>query len=481
MRGLIDSSRLFEPVGAEAAKFAAKKLHGVLAEQSSYKQGQYTEALKQAFLETDRRFFAENEGDPSGCTAVAALLVAGPQQADAPGGKRNRQIIVANAGDSRSVLGLKGEAKPLSFDHKPGNKEENARIVSAGGFVEFGRVNGNLALSRAIGDVEFKRNASLSPETQIVTADPEIITHDITGEEEFLILACDGIWDCLSNQQVVDFVRREIAKGTDLDKVCENIFERCLAPDSEIGGVGCDNMTFCIVALLNGRSKEEWYSWVKERVEGKVGWDTPEDIAPVFQPRPPGASAGGVGRMNPQGLLQHLLPGGVGGFGTEDTEMLRNGDDDSAEGDKGTPMRGLRLNAGGLAAALGGGRIVLRPGEPDEKGESTYEAHVVDEDDDSQDDEDEDDGEAFANKLRAAEGQTANANSSADERPGLTHQPEIVESPKSQPSSAATANSSSHDNSAAARQTGSSAAVDVRPSSEGTGADVQHANTNASR
>lgn len=58
--------------------------------------------------------------------------------------------------------------------------------------MEFGRVNGNLALSRALGDFEFKQNFSLQPEKQIVTADPDIITHKLDGEEEFLVLACDG-------------------------------------------------------------------------------------------------------------------------------------------------------------------------------------------------------------------------------------------------------------------------------------------------
>jgi protein phosphatase 2C family protein 2/3 len=54
----------------------------------------------------------------------------------------HRLIYQANAGDSRSVLGYKGEAKPLSFDHKPTNTLETERIKNAGGFVEFGRVNG---------------------------------------------------------------------------------------------------------------------------------------------------------------------------------------------------------------------------------------------------------------------------------------------------------------------------------------------------
>jgi hypothetical protein len=69
---------------------------------------------------------------------------------------------------------------------------EKARITAAGGFVDFGRVNGNLALSRAIGDFEFKKSAGLSPEQQIVTAYPDVVVHDISDDDEFLVVACDG-------------------------------------------------------------------------------------------------------------------------------------------------------------------------------------------------------------------------------------------------------------------------------------------------
>lgn len=71
---------------------------------------------------------------------------------------------------------------------------EKARIVAAGGFVDFGRVNGNLALSRAIGDFEFKKSADLPPEQQIVTAFPDVTVHDITADDEFLVVACDGMY-----------------------------------------------------------------------------------------------------------------------------------------------------------------------------------------------------------------------------------------------------------------------------------------------
>jgi len=70
---------------------------------------------------------------------------------------------------------------------------EKNRITAAGGFVDFGRVNGNLALSRAIGDFEFKKSAELPPEEQIVTAFPDVDVHDLTDDDEFLVLACDGM------------------------------------------------------------------------------------------------------------------------------------------------------------------------------------------------------------------------------------------------------------------------------------------------
>ena len=53
-------------------------------------------------------------------------------------------------------------------------------------------MNGNLALSRAIGDFEFKKSAELPPESQIVTAYPDVLEHDITDDDEFLVVACDG-------------------------------------------------------------------------------------------------------------------------------------------------------------------------------------------------------------------------------------------------------------------------------------------------
>ncbi|KAJ9494278.1 Protein phosphatase 2C 2 [Exophiala xenobiotica] len=241
--------------GEKVAQFAGENIHKIVAKQDAFSKGDMEQALKDGFLATDRAILNDSryEDEVSGCTASVGVI-------------SRDKIWVANAGDSRTVLGVKGRAKPLSFDHKPQNEGEKARISAAGGFVDFGRVNGNLALSRAIGDFEFKKSADLSPEQQIVTAFPDVITHEISSDDEFLIIACDGIWDCQSSQAVVEFVRRGIAAKQELHLICENMMDNCLASNSETGGVGCDNMTMIVIGLLNGKTKEEWYEMIAKRV-----------------------------------------------------------------------------------------------------------------------------------------------------------------------------------------------------------------------
>jgi len=255
------------------AKYAGEHVHKRLVADEAYQRKDYSRALKNAFLGTDEDMRANPEvmRDTSGCTAVAALVT--------PEGK----VYVANAGDSRSVISVKGEAKALSFDHKPHNDTERTRIVNAGGYIEYGRVNGNLALARALGDFEYKKNKSLGPEAQVITCDPEITEHQITDEDEFLVIACDGIWDCLSSQQVVDVVRLLVSQGKKLPEICEEMCELCLAPDTNGGaGIGCDNMTVLIVAILHGRTLDEWYNWVTDRVQNKYGYPTPDQLPQLY-------------------------------------------------------------------------------------------------------------------------------------------------------------------------------------------------------
>ncbi|XP_022852875.1 probable protein phosphatase 2C 60 [Olea europaea var. sylvestris] len=172
-------------------------------------------------------------GPTSGSTACVAII-------------RDNQLVIANAGDSRCVISRKGQAHNLSRDHKPDLEVERERILKAGGFIQAGRVNGSLNLARAIGDVEFKQNKFLPADKQIVTANPDINVVELCGDDEFLVLACDGIWDCLSNQQLVDFIRDQLKSENKLSVVCEKVLDRCLAPSTAVG-LGCDNMTMILV------------------------------------------------------------------------------------------------------------------------------------------------------------------------------------------------------------------------------------------
>ena len=99
----------------------------------------------------------------AGATAIVAVIV-------------GKTLTVANAGDSRAVLCRFGDAFPLSFDHKPQSEIERGRIQKAGGFVnQVGRVNGNLNLSRSIGDLKYKQVEGIKKAEQMITAEPDIL------------------------------------------------------------------------------------------------------------------------------------------------------------------------------------------------------------------------------------------------------------------------------------------------------------------
>ncbi len=197
--------------------------------------------------------------DDNGSTAVMAIVT-----------KENR-LYVASAGDSRCILSNMGNSIPMSFDHKPEYPDEEARIHSAGGFVADGRVLGRLATSRSFGDFDFKTQKNKSLADQIITAKPDIYERDLEPGDEFFILASDGIWDVLTSQNAVDFVTSHVASGMLLSSIAERLLDRCVATNPEMynmtggGGAGCDNLTVIIVAILNGKSLQEWSSVIKQR------------------------------------------------------------------------------------------------------------------------------------------------------------------------------------------------------------------------
>ena len=88
-------------------------------------------------------------------------------------------------------------------------------------------------LSRSLGDLEYKQNKNLAPEEQMITANPEIKVENLTEDCDFIILACDVIWDCLTNQQICDIVSDRLKKEptVKLSKIIEDILDSILATD----------------------------------------------------------------------------------------------------------------------------------------------------------------------------------------------------------------------------------------------------------
>jgi protein phosphatase 1G len=145
------------------------------------------------------------------------------------------------------VVCRKGVALEMSFDHKPEDDVERERITKAGGRVTLdGRVNGGLNLSRAIGDHGYKmvglsvrlcllnsqtlsrmslQNKALKPEEQMISALPDIKKITITPDDEFMVLACDGIWNFMTSEDVVVFVKERLNKDKTkpMSKICEEV------------------------------------------------------------------------------------------------------------------------------------------------------------------------------------------------------------------------------------------------------------------
>jgi protein phosphatase 1G len=171
----------------------------------------------------------------------------------------NKKIYFANAGDSRVVFCKKGVAEEGSHDHKPELESEKNRIYKADGWISEGRVKGNLNLTRGFGDLEYKQNKNLKPEEQMITANPDIKIIDYDKDVDFAIIACDGIWDCLSNQEACDFVSKRLKDNPDIkiSKIVEEMLDSIIAKDLyNESGVGCDNMT-CIVVVFKKEKKEK--------------------------------------------------------------------------------------------------------------------------------------------------------------------------------------------------------------------------------
>lgn len=191
---------------------------------------------------------------------------------------RKKTLTVAGVGDSICVLCRNGHAIEMNKMHRlTDNASERDRVINAGGKIINNRVNGVLAVSRSFGDTPFKTlhelqsNNSTNPSSSapssnlrppmkshnikaklplirlvnesLVTAVPEIYTEIITPQTEFAILASDGLWDSMTPQLAVSFVRQHLSREKDLNKVAQAIVREALDRGS------IDNITVLILSF----------------------------------------------------------------------------------------------------------------------------------------------------------------------------------------------------------------------------------------
>lgn len=186
-----------------------------------------------------------NEGDYPGSTACVILITP-------------TKIFCANAGDTRAVLKHGKRVVGLSIDHKPDIAREKKRIEMADHTVKDQRVDGSLACSRAFGDFEYKDQIDIEDEDQAVTASPEIISRDRSKDDQFIMLACDGIWDCLSSKDCLNILTHKINEAGNLQKKkytsklpnpLKQLFREILAPNTGHANnpIGLDNMSAILI------------------------------------------------------------------------------------------------------------------------------------------------------------------------------------------------------------------------------------------
>uniref|UniRef100_UPI00398EC959 protein phosphatase 1B-like n=1 Tax=Pristiophorus japonicus TaxID=55135 RepID=UPI00398EC959 len=239
--------------GSGVAKYCAKNLLQHITSNQEFKGmvdggSDSVESVKRAirtgFLNIDEHMrndseLGNNDMDRSGSTAVAILI-------------SPTHVYFINCGDSRGVLQRACSVHFSTEDHKPCNPREKERIQNAGGSVMIQRVNGSLAVSRALGDYDYKCVDGKGPTEQLVSPEPEVMVIERSQDDEFVVLACDGIWDVMSNEELCAFVRSRLELTNDLERICNLVADTCLYKGSR------DNMSIELVCFENApRPSEE--------------------------------------------------------------------------------------------------------------------------------------------------------------------------------------------------------------------------------
>lgn len=178
-------------------------------------------------------------------------------------------VIVSNSGDSRCIAGSTVTGTELyshvTEDHKPTDDIERARITKASGIVSNGRVDGDLSVSRAIGDWQFKANPDIDLFEQKVSAEPDVYRYTIK-KGDWVLMACDGIFERLNTDQVASFINEKLVEcNNDPLPVTEALCDYSLRAGSK------DNMTVVLAVLEDGTSYTP--------VQGEASW-IPGEIFP---------------------------------------------------------------------------------------------------------------------------------------------------------------------------------------------------------
>ncbi|CAD7697417.1 unnamed protein product [Ostreobium quekettii] len=220
--------------GPEAAQFASENFMPFLAEACAQGSG-IAPALRAVFQRCEADLYAAWRGGSfgeSGTTALVCVLTS------------DGHLRVANAGDCRAVLSRAGRAEALTQDHKPGCQAERGRIIAAGGYLDDDDyLNGEIGVSRCIGD--FHLGAIKKPDdgSGALIPDPDLYNVEVTSECEFVILGSDGLWDVLSNQRAVDLARGELDESRSAEKAAKKLVFEAKCKD------GRDNITAALMAL----------------------------------------------------------------------------------------------------------------------------------------------------------------------------------------------------------------------------------------
>ncbi|GAU11961.1 hypothetical protein TSUD_195850 [Trifolium subterraneum] len=154
-----------------------------------------------------------------------------------------RSLLVANAGDCRAVLSRAGAAIEMSKDHRPLCMKERMRIESLGGFVDDGYLNGQLGVTRALGNWHLEGMKEMSGRGGPLSAEPELKLTTLTKDDEFLIIGSDGIWDVFRSQNAVDFARRKLQQHNDVKQCCKEIIGEAIKRGAT------DNLTVVMICF----------------------------------------------------------------------------------------------------------------------------------------------------------------------------------------------------------------------------------------